>query len=153
VFTQRLRLLRLEARYLNSIVPTNSPTMTPLAVQTASWRGSVPLKVGVVRTKRVAEAAAIPISAHNIDAGKKAPNNSNEGAPMCDYSFASSIENRYDSCAARTRLQAAGLMPVASRNRLLRCAWSVNPHCRAMSLKGASVSNMYRAANSSRAEA
>src|SRR5581483_4205940 len=66
VYALRLRLLRLGARYLNSIIHTNSPTMTPLAVQTASWKGSVPSKVGVVRTRRVAAAATIPISAHNI---------------------------------------------------------------------------------------
>src|SRR5581483_9418651 len=122
VYALRLRLLRLGARYLNSIIHTNSPTMTPLAVQTASWKGSVPSKVGVVRTRRVAAAATIPISAHNIHAGKKAPNNSNEGAPILDYSFASSIENRYDSCAPRTRLQAPGLIPVAARKRLLKWA-------------------------------
>src|SRR5262249_44530025 len=69
----RLRLLRLGARHLNSIVHTNSPTMTPVAVQTASWKGSASLKTGLVRATRVAAAPMIPISAQNIHAGKKAP--------------------------------------------------------------------------------
>ena len=54
--------------------------MTPTAVQTASWKGIMSLNVGVVRTTRVPAAPTMPISPHNIQAGKNAPNNSNEGA-------------------------------------------------------------------------
>jgi hypothetical protein len=54
--------------------------MIPTAVQTANRKGTTPLKAGVVRTARVLNAPTMPIRAHNIHAGKKAPNNSKEGA-------------------------------------------------------------------------
>jgi len=54
--------------------------MTPTAVQTARWKGIEWLKIDDVRTTRALAAPMMPISAHNIHAGKKAPNNSKEGA-------------------------------------------------------------------------
>ena len=39
----------------------------------------------------------------------------------------------------RSRRQAAGLWPVAHRNRLQKWAWSEKPHCKAISLSGASL--------------
>jgi hypothetical protein len=55
--------------------------MTPTAVQTASCKGIASLSRGEVRATRALAAARMPISAHNIQAGKYAPNKSNEGAP------------------------------------------------------------------------
>ena len=55
--------------------------MTPTAVQTASCRGIASLRRGEVRITRALAAPTMPISAHNIHAGKNAPNKSNEGAP------------------------------------------------------------------------
>ena len=50
----------------------------------------------------------------------------------------------------RARLQAPGGCPVDCRKCLHRCAWSVNPHFSAMSLKEASDCSMYWAASSTR---
>jgi len=58
----------------------SSATITPAAVQTASWKGINPLKAGFVRITRMLAAPTMPIRAHNIHAGKNAPNNSKEGA-------------------------------------------------------------------------
>lgn len=55
--------------------------MMPTAEQTASCMGIASLSRGVVRTTRAPAAPTMPISAHNIQAGKNAPNKSKEGAP------------------------------------------------------------------------
>jgi len=55
-----------------------------------------------------------------------------------------------ESCVLHARLQAAGVCPVDCQKCLHRCAWSVNPHRSAMSLKGASVCSIYLAASSRR---
>jgi hypothetical protein len=46
-------------------------------------------------------------------------------------------------CKLRSRLQAAGVCPMACRKCLHKCAWSVKPQRSAMSLKDASVVSMY----------
>jgi len=56
--------------------------MMPTALHTASWKGITSLSAGLVKTTRALAAPRMPISAQNIQAGKYAPNNSNEGAPM-----------------------------------------------------------------------
>jgi hypothetical protein len=55
--------------------------MTPTDVQTASGHGITRLSNAVLRITPTPAAAKMPISAQNIQAGKKAPNNSYEGAP------------------------------------------------------------------------
>ena len=66
--------------------------MTPTDVQTASCRGMVSLSRGVVSTTRAPAAAKMPISAHNIQAGKNAPNKSNEGAPTNEQPMSVQLE-------------------------------------------------------------
>jgi len=77
--------------------------MTPRAVQTPSCNGIAPLKAGVVRTTRALAAPKIPNSAQSIHAGKKAPNNSNEGAPPREQP-----ESMQLIASARTALRSDG---------------------------------------------
>jgi len=55
--------------------------MTPTAVHTASGQGITAANVSDLRATPRAAAPTMPISAQNIHAGKKAPNNSYDGAP------------------------------------------------------------------------
>ena len=66
--------------------------MTPTAVQTASCRGTASLSRGVVRTTRAPAAPTMPTSPHNIQAGKNAPNKSNEGAPTNEQPMSVELE-------------------------------------------------------------
>src|SRR5262249_31786479 len=76
--------LHLQWSHVKSIVHTSSPIVTPTAVQAARWKGIKSLNVVFVRTTRVMAAPMTPINAQNIQAGKKAPNSSNEGAPAIE---------------------------------------------------------------------
>jgi hypothetical protein len=76
--------------HLKSIIHVSEPTMTPTAVQTASRSGTTALNHAVASTPWAQTAATMPISAHNIQAGKNAPNKLNEGAPR--YEQPTSVE-------------------------------------------------------------
>lgn len=75
---------RIVSRHLKSAIHTSSPKITPAAVHTASWKGMTSARVRVVKATRVPAAPMTPSSAQNIHAGKKAPNNSKEGAPAME---------------------------------------------------------------------
>ena len=83
--------------------------MTPTAVQTASGKGIAPLNRGLVTTTRALAAATMPISPHNIQAGKNAPNKSKEGAPTNEQPVSVALET-----TRRTALGSEGAVIVGA---------------------------------------
>jgi hypothetical protein len=58
--------------------------ITPIAVQTASWCGSTLASPLLTKATLARLAPAMPITPHSSHAGKKAPNRSNDGAPLAE---------------------------------------------------------------------
>ena len=72
---------------------------TPIAVQTKSWKGRIVASPEKTNIARAAIEARIPSAAPNIQAGKKAPNIANEGAPRAAHPF--NVLKARDSASAQ----------------------------------------------------
>src|SRR4029077_19219544 len=71
---------RLHAHCPNQVSQVSAATTKPTDEHTKSWNGRTLLSPTATKIPRAAIAPKIPIRAHNIHAGKNAPNNTKDGA-------------------------------------------------------------------------
>ena len=72
---------RLHAHYPNQMSQVSAATTRPTDEHTKSWNGRKLSSPTATKMPRAAIAPKIPIRAHNIHAGKNAPNSTKDGAP------------------------------------------------------------------------